>query len=100
MQSLQSASAALMLYNAITKANSTEPEAVVKALETVDVRTPVGPLKFQPGGRQALVPMFLGPYEALNPPRYGAQFAQVRARCFPASKSLPPTGPEVGCKLK
>ena len=55
------------------------------------MRTPVGPLKFQPGGRQALVPLFLGPYEAVNPPRYGAQFAQRRASAFPASKSLPPT---------
>jgi branched-chain amino acid transport system substrate-binding protein len=99
MQALQSGAATLMLYNAITKAGSTAPEAVVKALETVDVRTPVGPLKFQPGGRQALVPMFLGPYQAVNPPRYGAQFAQV-AEVFPASKSLPPTGPEVGCKLQ
>jgi branched-chain amino acid transport system substrate-binding protein len=99
MQSLQAASAALMLYNAITRANSTQPEAVIKALETVDVRTPVGPLKFQPGGRQALVPMFLGPYEAVNPPRYGAQFAQA-VQVFPASRSLPPTGPESGCNLK
>jgi hypothetical protein len=72
---------------------------VVKALETVDVRTPVGPLKFQPGGRQALVPMFLGPYEAVSPPRYGAQYAQA-VQVFPAARSLPPTGPEVGCKLK
>jgi branched-chain amino acid transport system substrate-binding protein len=99
MQSLQSAAATLMLYSAITKAGSIEPDAVVKALETVDVRTPLGPLKFQPGGRQALVPMFLGPYEAVNPPRYGAQYAQV-VQVFPASRSLPPTGPEVGCKLK
>lgn len=98
MQSLQSASAALMLYNAITKAGTTEPAAVVRALETIEVRTPVGPLKFQPGGRQALVPLFLGPYEALNPPRYGAQFAQ-RAEAFPASKSLPNTAAELGCKL-
>jgi len=99
MQSLQSASAALMLYNAMTKAGTTEPDAVVRALETIEVRTPVGPLKFQQGGRQALVPLFLGSYEALNPPRYGAQYAQ-RAEAFPASKSLPQTGPEVGCKLK
>ena len=99
MQTLQSASATLMLYNAITKAGSTDPDAIVRALESVEVRTPVGPLKFQPGGRQALVPLFLGPYEALNPPRYGAQYAQ-RAEAFPASKSLPPTGAEVGCKLK
>ena len=99
MQALQSASAALMLYNAMTKAGSADPDAVVKALETVDVRTPVGPLKFQPGGRQALVPMFLGPYEAVSPPRYGAQYAQA-VQVFPAARSLPPTGPEVGCKLK
>ena len=99
MQSLQSASAALMLYNAIAKAGSTDPDAIVKALETVEVRTPVGPLKFQPGGRQALAPLFLGPYEALNPPRYGAQYAQ-RVEVFPASKSLPPSGAEAGCKLK
>jgi branched-chain amino acid transport system substrate-binding protein len=98
MQSLQSASAALMLYNAIAKAGTTEPAAVVRALETIEVRTPVGPLKFQSGGRQALVPLFLGPYEALNPPRYGAQFAQ-RAEAFPASKSLPNTAAELGCKL-
>jgi branched-chain amino acid transport system substrate-binding protein len=98
MQALQSASAALMLYNAIAKARSTEPAAIVRALETVEVRTPVGPLKFQLGGRQALVPLFLGPYEALNPPRYGAQYAQ-RAEAFPASKSLPLTAVEAGCKL-
>lgn len=98
MQSLQSASAALMLYNAMTKAASIDPSAVVKALETVEVRTPVGPLKFQPGGRQALVPLFLGPYEELKPPRYGAQYAQ-RAEPFPASKSLPQSAADTGCKL-
>lgn len=99
MQALQSASAALMLYNAITKAGSTDPAAVVRALETIDVNTPVGPLKFQPGGRQALVPLFLGPYEALGTPRYGASFGQ-RAQAFPASKSLPKSAAEYGCKLK
>ena len=98
MQSLQSASAAFMLYNAITKAGSTDPAAVVKALEVVEVRTPVGLLKFQPGGRQALSPLFLGPYEAVNPTRYGAQFAQ-RVEVFPASKSLPKSAAELGCKL-
>lgn len=99
MQSIQSGSAALMLYSAMTKAGSTEPAAVVRALETIEVRTPLGPLKFQPGGRQALVPLFLGPYEALNPPRYGAQFAQ-RPEAFPASKSLPQSAAENGCTLK
>lgn len=98
MQALQSASAALMLYSAIAKAKSIEPAAIVRALETVEVRTPVGPLKFQTGGRQAMVPLFLGPYEALNPQRYGAQYAQ-RAEAFPASRSLPQTAAEVGCKL-
>jgi branched-chain amino acid transport system substrate-binding protein len=97
MQSLQSASAALMLYNAMAKAGSTDATTVVKVLETIEVKTPVGPLKFQPGGRQALVPLFMGPYEALNPPRYGAQFAQ-RAEAFPASKSLPQSAAELGCK--
>lgn len=57
MQALQSASAALMLFNAMTKAGSTDPAAVVSALETIEVKTPVGPLKFQPSGRQALVPL-------------------------------------------
>ncbi len=98
MQALQSASAALMLYNAITKAGSAEPEAVVGALETIEVNTPVGPLMFQPDGRQALVPLFLGPYEALDTPRYGASFGQ-RATAFPASKSLPKTAAEYGCNL-
>lgn len=99
MQALQSASAALMLFNAMTKAGSTDPAAVVSALETIEVKTPVGPLKFQPSGRQALVPLFLGPYEKLDQPRYGATFGQ-RAEALPASKSLPKSAAEYGCKLK
>jgi branched-chain amino acid transport system substrate-binding protein len=100
MQAIQSASAAMMLYSAIAKANSTDPSKIVSALETVEVRTPVGPLKFQPEGRQALVPLFLGPYEKVDPPRYGAEYAQRVEAAFPASKSLPQTAAEVGCKLK
>jgi branched-chain amino acid transport system substrate-binding protein len=100
MQAIQAASAAQMLYAAMTKAGSTDPEAVVRALEVVEERTPVGPLKFQEGGRQALVPLFLGPYEAVNPPRYAAEFAQRVDEAFPASKSLPKTAAETGCKLK
>jgi ABC-type branched-subunit amino acid transport system substrate-binding protein len=98
MQSLQSAGAARMLYSAMTKADSTDPDAIVRALETVEVNTPVGSLKFQPNGRQALVPLFLGPYERLDAPRYGATYAQ-RADPFPASKSLPKSATEYGCKL-
>ena len=100
MQAIQAGSAAMMLYSAMAKANSTEPKAVVAALETIEVKTPLGPLKFQPGGRQAMVPLFLGPYEALDPPRYGAKFAQRVEVAFPASKSLPSTAAESGCKLK
>jgi branched-chain amino acid transport system substrate-binding protein len=99
MQSLQSASATRMLYHAIEKAGSTDPDAIVRALETIEVATPVGPLKFQPAGRQAMVPLFLGPYEELASPRYGARYAQ-RVEVFPASRSLPPTGTQAGCKLK
>jgi len=98
MQSLQSGSATLMLYNAMTKAGSVDPEAIVEALETIEVNTPVGSLKFQPNGRQALVSLFLGPYEKLDSPRYGATYAQ-RADPFPASKSLPKSAAEYGCKL-
>lgn len=99
MQALQSASAALMLYNAMTKAKSVDPAAVVGALETIEVSTPVGRLKFQPNGRQALVPLFLGPYEKLDRPRYGAEFGQ-RAEALPASLSLPKPAADYGCKLK
>jgi ABC-type branched-subunit amino acid transport system substrate-binding protein len=98
MQSLQSASAALMLYNAMTKAGSTDAEAIIRALASIEVNTPVGALKFQPNGRQALVPLFLGPYEKLDAPRYGAAYGQ-RAEPFPASKSLPKPAAEYGCKL-
>jgi branched-chain amino acid transport system substrate-binding protein len=98
MQSLQSASAALMLLTAINKAGSTDPEAIVRALESIEVNTPVGALKFQPNGRQALVSLFLGPYEKLEQPKYGAAYAQ-RAEAFPASKSLPRSAAEYGCKL-
>jgi len=100
MQAVQAGSAAKMLYAAISKAGSTDPKAIVLALETVDVKTPLGPLKFQPGGRQAMVPLFLGPYEAVSPPRYGAQFAQRVEIAFPASQSLPKSAAESGCKLK
>jgi branched-chain amino acid transport system substrate-binding protein len=98
MQSLQSASAARMFYSAMSKAGSTDPEAIVRALEKVEVSTPVGSLKFQSNGRQALVPLFLGPYEKLDTPRYGAAYAQ-RADPFPASKSLAKSAAEYGCKL-
>jgi ABC-type branched-subunit amino acid transport system substrate-binding protein len=98
MQSLQSATATLMLYNAVAKAGSTDSEAVIRALATVEVNTPVGLLKFQPDGRQALVPLFLGPYEKLDSPRYGATYGQ-RAEPFPASRSLPKSAAEYGCKL-
>jgi ABC-type branched-subunit amino acid transport system substrate-binding protein len=98
MQSLQSGTAARMLYSAISKAGSTDPEAVIRALETIEVNTPVGALKFQPNGRQALVPLFLGPYEKLDAPKYGAAYGQ-RAEPFPASKSLPKSAAEYGCKL-
>jgi hypothetical protein len=74
------------------------PGNIVRALESVEVNTPVGSLKFQPNGRQALVPLFLGPYEKLATPRYGATYAQ-RADPFPASKSLPKSAAEYGCKL-
>jgi hypothetical protein len=89
-----------MLYSAMDKAGSTEPDRVVRGLETIEVRTPVGPLKFQDNGRQALVPLFLGPYEAVEPPRYSAQFAQRVETAFPASESLPQSAAETGCKLK
>jgi branched-chain amino acid transport system substrate-binding protein len=100
MQAIQSASAATMLYAAITKANSTEPDKIVGALEVTEAPTPVGPLKFQQGGRQAMVPLFLGPYEAVNPPRYGAEYAQRVEAAFPATKSLTQSAAEAGCKLK
>jgi branched-chain amino acid transport system substrate-binding protein len=99
MQAIQAGTAARMLYSAITKAGSTNPDEIVRALETIEVGAPVGPLKFQEGGREAMVPLFLGPYEALNPPRYGAEYAQRVSTAFPASKSLPKTAAEVGCKL-
>jgi hypothetical protein len=44
------------------------------------------------------VSLFLGPYEKLDGPRYGATYAQ-RADPFPASKSLPKSAAEYGCKL-
>jgi hypothetical protein len=100
MQAIQAGTAARMLYSAIAKAGSTEPEQIVHALETIEVPTPVGLLKFQEGGRQAMVPLFLGPYEALNPRRYGAEYAQRVEIAFPASKSLTKTAAENGCKPK
>jgi len=99
MQSLQSASSAVLTYQAIINAGSTEPAAITGALETIEASTPVGVLKFNSGGRQALAPLFLGPYDRVEPPRYGARFAQ-RPEVFPASKSLPQSPKETGCNLQ
>ena len=98
MQSLQSGSAATVLFDAISKAGSTAPDAIIKALETVEAETPVGPLKFQAGGREALAPLFLGPYEKLATPKYGASYAQ-RPTLVPASLSLPKPAADYGCRL-
>lgn len=99
MQSIQSGSATLMLYHAISKAGSADPDAIVRALETLEVRTPIGMLRFQAGGRQAESPLFLGRYEPVTAARYNARFAQ-RAEAFPATKSLPMSAKESGCNLK
>ncbi len=99
MQAVQSGAATVALYSAIKKGGSVDPNAIVAALETQEVATPIGKLRFQPGGRQGEVPLFLGPYEPLTPPRYGANFAQ-RAEPFPASKSLTVSAKDSGCNLK
>ena len=99
MQALQAGTAALMLYAAITKAGSTEATAIVRGLETVETRTPMGMLRFQPGGRQAESLLFLGPFEALKEPKYGARFAQKVVEAFPASKSLM-SAKDSGCTPK
>lgn len=99
MQAIQAGTAALMLFEALTKAGSTDPDAVVKGLEQVDIATPLGMLRFQPGGRQAESPLFLGPYVHLEKAKYGAQFAQRVDEVVPASQSLIPAK-EAGCNLQ
>ena len=99
MQAIQAGTAALMLFDAIAKAGSTEPSAVVKGLEQVNLATPLGMLRFQPGGRQAESPLFLGPYVHLTTPRYGSQYAQKVEDVVPASKSLI-SAKEAGCHLQ
>ena len=99
MQAIQAGTAALMLFDAITKAGSTEPNAIVKGLEQVTTATPMGMLRFQPGGRQAESPLFLGPYVHLEKPKYGAEYAQRVDEVVPASKSLI-SAKEAGCHLE
>ena len=99
MQAIQAGTAALMLFNAITKAGAAEPGAIVKGLEQVNVATPLGMLRFQPGGRQAESPLFLGPYVHLEKPKYGAAYAQRVDEVVPASKSLI-SAKEAGCHLE
>jgi branched-chain amino acid transport system substrate-binding protein len=45
---------------AIVKANSTDGEAIRKALEGLTVETPLGPVKFRAGDHQANIPSFVG----------------------------------------
>ncbi len=98
MQALQAGTAALMLFNGITQAGSADPAAIVGGLEKIQVDTPIGKLRFQPGGRQAEAPLFLGPYERLKEPKYGSQYAQRVVEVVPASKTLP-SATESGCHL-
>lgn len=98
MQAIQAGTAALMLFNAIAKAGSTEPDAIVRGLEQVNAATPLGTLRFQPGGRQAESPLLLGPYVHLDEPKYGASFAQRVDEVVPAGKSLI-SAKEAGCRL-
>ena len=99
MQAIQAGTAAMMLLSGITKAGSVAPNEIVKGLESIHVSTPLGMLRFQPGGRQAESPLFLGPYERLKEPKYGAQYAQRVDVVVPASKSLV-SAKEAGCNLK
>jgi branched-chain amino acid transport system substrate-binding protein len=99
MQAIQAGTAALMLFNAITAAGSAKPDAIVGGLERINVPTPLGMLRFQPGGRQAEAPLFLGPYVRLSTPKYGAQFAQRVDEVVPASRSLI-SASDAGCHLK
>ena len=99
MQAIQAGTATLMLFTAIAKAGSTDGSAIVQALESVEVRTPVGMVRFQPRGRQAETPIFLGPYEQLKEPKYGAKFAQRIDDVLAASKTLV-SAQESGCVLK
>ncbi len=98
MQAIQAASAALMLFNAIEEANSTEPKAIVEALEKLDIITPAGRLHFQPGGRMAEVSLILGRIEKLPEPKYGAQYAQS-VELLSSSETLLPAK-QIGCNLK
>lgn len=98
MQAIQAGTAALMLFNGITKAGSVEPSAIVQGLESIHISTPLGMLRFQSGGRQAESPLFLGPFERLKEPKYGAQYAQRVDVVVPASQSLVPAK-EAGCNL-
>jgi len=98
MQAIQAGTATWLLFTAITKAGSTNADAVVKALETLDIATPMGKMRFQPEGRMAEVPLILGRIERLKDQKYGAQFAQS-VELLPASKTLRPAK-ELGCNLK
>jgi branched-chain amino acid transport system substrate-binding protein len=48
------------IASAIAKANSTNGEAVTKALEGLSIDTPLGPVKFRAADHQANIPSFVG----------------------------------------
>jgi branched-chain amino acid transport system substrate-binding protein len=98
MQAIQAGTAAMMLFTAIEEARSLNGDAIIKALETLDILTPAGRLHFQPNGRMAEVPLILGKIERLKKPKYGAQFAQS-VEILSSSESLLPAK-QLGCRLK
>lgn len=98
MQAIQAGTAALLLFEAMEQAGSTDARAVIGALEQIDMMTPAGRMHFQPNGRMAEVPLILGNIEKLATPRYGAQYAQS-VEILSSYETLLPAK-RLGCRLK
>jgi branched-chain amino acid transport system substrate-binding protein len=58
----------LAIFDALRKAGSTDTEALVRALEGLQVQTPIGPITFRPGDHQATMGAWVG-RTALDPRR-------------------------------
>ena len=98
MQAIQAGTAALLLFNAMEQAGSTDGKAVIAALEKIDMIAPAGRMHFQPNGRMAEVPLILGSIEKLDKPKYGAEYAQS-VEILSSYETLLPAK-QLGCDLK
>lgn len=74
-QAIQAYAGMQWLIEGLKTARSTDPQAIVKALEGTKVTTPIGPLAVRKEDHQGMVPTYLAEAVKLPAPKFGSSYA-------------------------